>query len=281
MKTYKNILLLLLIWVAAFSPCWAARYVSTCTYPIDAQTCYIDGPNLYTYVEQNPWTKFDPQGLQAAEASDGEGEAPPPGGNALDYDTVDEQEEQFNQMQKMGLKPVRISEETTEQAIARLNRQFSKPGSSPGGTAPTEGSARDDKENSETKAGDKTTGTKPPPPNPNGSKGAPDHQNAVSKIVDFFKKLFPDDRVESNKGIPGSNRKPDASVIAPDGTLKAVGEAARTNKDGSLVPREQAKQDEYNKAGIPSTVITLPKTPTLPNSPSPAPQPGSAPPSGT
>ena len=26
---------------------------------------FIDGPNLYTYVRQNPWSKFDPQGLQA------------------------------------------------------------------------------------------------------------------------------------------------------------------------------------------------------------------------
>ena len=26
---------------------------------------FIDGPNLYTYVHQNPWTKFDPQGLEA------------------------------------------------------------------------------------------------------------------------------------------------------------------------------------------------------------------------
>ena len=24
---------------------------------------FIDGPNLYTYVRQNPWTHFDPEGL--------------------------------------------------------------------------------------------------------------------------------------------------------------------------------------------------------------------------
>jgi RHS repeat-associated protein len=24
---------------------------------------FIDGPNLYVYVQQNPWTKFDPEGL--------------------------------------------------------------------------------------------------------------------------------------------------------------------------------------------------------------------------
>ena len=26
---------------------------------------FVDGPNLYTYVRQNPWTKFDPEGLEA------------------------------------------------------------------------------------------------------------------------------------------------------------------------------------------------------------------------
>ncbi|MGF1448616.1 MAG: RHS repeat-associated core domain-containing protein [Opitutales bacterium] len=26
---------------------------------------FVDGPNVYTYVRQNPWTVFDPKGLQA------------------------------------------------------------------------------------------------------------------------------------------------------------------------------------------------------------------------
>ncbi|MEM9445922.1 MAG: RHS repeat-associated core domain-containing protein, partial [Verrucomicrobiota bacterium] len=26
---------------------------------------FVDGPNVYTYVIQNPWTKFDPRGLNA------------------------------------------------------------------------------------------------------------------------------------------------------------------------------------------------------------------------
>ncbi|ADE53901.1 YD repeat protein [Coraliomargarita akajimensis DSM 45221] len=32
------------------------------------QLGYQDGPNLYTYVQQNPFTKFDPQGLSSAYA---------------------------------------------------------------------------------------------------------------------------------------------------------------------------------------------------------------------
>jgi RHS repeat-associated protein len=37
---------------------------------------FVDGPNVYAYVKQNPWTKFDPEGLQGAAPADGE-EAPP------------------------------------------------------------------------------------------------------------------------------------------------------------------------------------------------------------
>jgi RHS repeat-associated protein len=39
---------------------------------------FVDGPNLYTYVVQNPWTKFDPLGLDDEEAS------PPPKKEAVD-----------------------------------------------------------------------------------------------------------------------------------------------------------------------------------------------------
>ncbi len=31
---------------------------------------FVDGPNLYTYVRQNPWTKFDPKGLEEAKKSE-------------------------------------------------------------------------------------------------------------------------------------------------------------------------------------------------------------------
>ncbi len=32
---------------------------------------FIDGPNVYTYVRQNPWTKFDPEGLNEVVVSGG------------------------------------------------------------------------------------------------------------------------------------------------------------------------------------------------------------------
>ena len=31
---------------------------------------FVDGPNLYTYVRQNPWTAFDPEGLEALAQGD-------------------------------------------------------------------------------------------------------------------------------------------------------------------------------------------------------------------
>jgi RHS repeat-associated protein len=31
---------------------------------------FVDGPNLYAYVRQNPWTKFDPEGLREKTAQD-------------------------------------------------------------------------------------------------------------------------------------------------------------------------------------------------------------------
>jgi RHS repeat-associated protein len=34
---------------------------------------FVDGPNLYTYVRQNPWTKFDPRGLRAQNENEKKG----------------------------------------------------------------------------------------------------------------------------------------------------------------------------------------------------------------
>jgi len=31
--------------------------------PLRGYKGFVDGPNLYAYVRQNPWTKFDPEGL--------------------------------------------------------------------------------------------------------------------------------------------------------------------------------------------------------------------------
>jgi RHS repeat-associated protein len=40
------------------------RDLETGTFVTRDPASFIDGPNLYTYVHQNPWTKFDPEGLE-------------------------------------------------------------------------------------------------------------------------------------------------------------------------------------------------------------------------
>jgi hypothetical protein len=47
--------------------------------------------------------------------------------------------------------------------------------------------------------------------------------------------------------------------LLKDGKVLEVGEVARVNQNGSLVPREALKQSEYEAAGIPSTVVEIPK----------------------
>jgi len=98
-------------------------------------------------------------------------------------------------------------------------------------------------------------------PNPHGSVGDPVHQAAADRLVEKLEKKHPAaDVILENKSIKkqtGLNVRPDAAVIE-HGEVVEVGEAARTNKDGTLVAREQRKQERYKEAGIPSTVEKIP-----------------------
>jgi hypothetical protein len=98
-------------------------------------------------------------------------------------------------------------------------------------------------------------------PNPDGSKGKADHQKSVNDLVKQKQAEHPDaDEIRSNQSIEdltGLKRRPDVAVVK-NGQVVEVGEVARTNKNGSIVSREQKKQDEYRAAGIPSTVKQLP-----------------------
>jgi hypothetical protein len=101
-------------------------------------------------------------------------------------------------------------------------------------------------------------------PNPDGPPGKKDHRDAVDALVDDFNARYPASEgyeVRSNKSIlneTGINRRPDAAALK-DGKVLEVGEVARVNQNGSLVPREALKQSEYEAAGIPSTVVEIPK----------------------
>jgi len=64
MKILRNILFWLIGWVMLASPCWAYLDLTTNTWMTRDPMGQAAGPNPYTYVSQNPWTKFDPNGLQ-------------------------------------------------------------------------------------------------------------------------------------------------------------------------------------------------------------------------
>jgi len=66
MKIFRNILFWLIGWVMLASPCWAYLDLTTDTWMSRDPMGQAAGPNPYTYVSQNPWTKFDPMGLSDA-----------------------------------------------------------------------------------------------------------------------------------------------------------------------------------------------------------------------
>ena len=59
-------ILCFLLWLTPFWPAsclWAERDLETGTFLTRDPAGMVDGPNLYSYVRQNPWTHFDPEGL--------------------------------------------------------------------------------------------------------------------------------------------------------------------------------------------------------------------------
>ena len=64
MKKITLILSILLGYLLSTVPCHAYRDLETGVFLTRDPAGFVDGPNAYTYVRQNPWTKFDPEGLQ-------------------------------------------------------------------------------------------------------------------------------------------------------------------------------------------------------------------------
>ena len=68
MNRTKAALILCSLWLVLLWPMdhlLAYRDLETGTFLTRDPAGMVDGPNLYAYVRQNPWTKFDPEGLQA------------------------------------------------------------------------------------------------------------------------------------------------------------------------------------------------------------------------
>ncbi len=66
-------LILLLFFVLGILPVAAYKDIETGTFITRDPAGFVDGPNLYTYVKQNPWTLFDPEGLQSLDDTRKEG----------------------------------------------------------------------------------------------------------------------------------------------------------------------------------------------------------------
>jgi hypothetical protein len=87
-------------------------------------------------------------------------------------------------------------------------------------------------------------------PNPNGSKGAPDHQAKVNELVDKARaEAKPGETVEVNKKVQGvdSTRRPDVQIRDASGKTRKIDEAER-NPNGK---RNKAREGEYDRLKIP------------------------------
>ena len=87
------------------------------------------------------------------------------------------------------------------------------------------------------------------PPNPDGSKGKPDHQGKVAELVkEAQSEAKPGEQVLSEKKIQGqeSRRRPDVQIVDKDGKARKVFEAERKPNSQRNIKREE----EYKKLGI-------------------------------
>ena len=67
-QTIRTHLLLFSLLFATALPALAFRDLETGAFISRDPASFVDGPNLYAYVVDNPWTKFDPEGLASEEA---------------------------------------------------------------------------------------------------------------------------------------------------------------------------------------------------------------------
>jgi len=65
MKKITLILSILIGYLLSTVPCHAYRDLETGVFLTRDPADFVDGPNVYTYVRQNPWTHFDPLGLKS------------------------------------------------------------------------------------------------------------------------------------------------------------------------------------------------------------------------
>jgi hypothetical protein len=96
------------------------------------------------------------------------------------------------------------------------------------------------------------------PANPNGQKGAPDHQAGVKKEADKARAAAgPGETVLEGKKVQGydSTRRPDVQTVGANKKTKSIVEVERRPNSA----RNKARETEYKKLGIPNTTKPIKK----------------------
>jgi hypothetical protein len=105
--------------------------------------------------------------------------------------------------------------------------------------------------------------SKQAPPNPNGQKGAPDHQAGVAEEAGKARaEAGEGETVLEGKKIQGhdSTRRPDVQIVGKDGKARKITEVERRPNSA----RNQKREAEYKKLGIPNETKPI-KKPEQPN----------------
>ncbi len=95
-------------------------------------------------------------------------------------------------------------------------------------------------------------------PNPQGQKGAQDHQDEVQRQADKAQaQAKPGEKVLPGKKIQGvdSTRRPDVQTVGPDGKVVRVVEVERRPNSR----RHRERQKEYDRLNVPHETVPLPK----------------------
>ena len=97
------------------------------------------------------------------------------------------------------------------------------------------------------------------PANPNGQKGAPDHQAGVKEEADKARgEAGPGETVLEGKKVQGhdSTRRPDVQTVGADKKTKSIVEVERRPNSA----RNKAREEEYKKLRIPNTTKPIKKS---------------------
>ena len=226
---------------------------------------FVDGPNLYAYVVQNPWTKFDPEGLQSAEQINELRQIM----QSADPARMPE----FQQKYRAAVE-ARIDTQTGNSkngfirgingpgADKYINAQITSNPAAEAVVATQEGQKLGADIGTVVAAGKIATAKSPSGtaketvetnqkkvPNPDGSKGKPDHQAKIDQLEGRARSEAGEgETVLRERKIQGqdSNRRPDVQIVDEQGKTRKVFEAERRPESS----RNQKREAEYKRLNV-------------------------------